>query len=187
MIASVIFALMAVTLTDQTVSVQKGTRLDVNNFAGEVAIKVWDKDAVRVEVNHSERESIDIKQGDQVVTIRSHQLRGAPRTLDYTITVPRWMAIAISGTYTDATVDGVGGDVTIETTRGDIETVDCYPVGRNVRVVLGSIPTALGKPKAGNGRLEVSGNDTPHRTKRYHLSPAHAARSLHQRARIRSW
>src|SRR5439155_281207 len=49
--------------------------------------------------------------------------------------------------------------VKVETTRGDIENVDCYPVGRNVRVVLGSIPTALGKPKAGNGKPEVSGGD----------------------------
>lgn len=46
-----------------------------------------------------------------------------------------------------------------ETTGGDIETVECIPVGRNVRVVLGSIPTALGKAKPGNGRLEVKGND----------------------------
>src|SRR5207248_2818562 len=49
--------------------------------------------------------------------------------------------------------------VTVETAAGDKETVDCYPVGRNVRVVLGSIPTQLGKPKGGNGRLEVKGGD----------------------------
>src|SRR5438046_5954022 len=107
MLATALFALMAVTQTDQTVQVQKGTRLDVSNFAGEVAIKVWDKDAVRVEVTHSDREAIDIKPGDQVVAVRSHMLRGAPRSLDYTITVPRWMAIAVSGTYADATLDGV--------------------------------------------------------------------------------
>src|SRR5437667_5354444 len=110
MLATVLFALMAVTTTDQTVPVQKGTRLDVNNFAGEVAIKVWDKDAVRVEAQHSDRETIDIKQGDQVVTIRS-RTRGAPRSLDYTITVPKWMAIGVSGTYADVTMEGVGGDV----------------------------------------------------------------------------
>ena len=57
--------MMAITPTDQTVQVAKGTKLDVNNFAGDVNIKVWDKDAVRVEVNHSDRETVDIKQGDQ--------------------------------------------------------------------------------------------------------------------------
>lgn len=157
MLATALFALMAVTLTDQTVSVQKGTRLDVNNFAGEVAIKVWDKDAVRVEVNHSERESIDIKQGEQTVSVRSHQVRGAPRSLDYTITVPRWMAISINGTYTDATLDGVGGDVTIETTRGDIKVI-----GGSGVVQLKSVSGDISVEKA-KGRVDVrSVNESMH-------------------------
>src|SRR5207249_1019317 len=46
---------------DQTVQVSRGTKLDVNNFAGDVMVKVWDRDAVRVEVNHSDREAADIK------------------------------------------------------------------------------------------------------------------------------
>src|SRR5437763_1271007 len=157
MIATLLFALIDVTTTDQTVPVQKGTRLDVANFAGEVAIKAWGKDAVRVEVNHSDRESIDIKQGDQVVTIRSHQLRGAPRSLDYTITVPRWMAIAISGSYTDATVDGVGGDVTIETTRGDIKVS-----GGSGVIQLKSVSGEISLEKA-KGRVDVrSVNESMH-------------------------
>ena len=50
-------------------------------------------------------------------------------------------------------------DVKCETQSGDSELVKCYPVGRNVRIALGSIATALGKTKPGNGRLEVIGND----------------------------
>ncbi|MEE8450927.1 MAG: tetratricopeptide repeat protein [Thermoguttaceae bacterium] len=49
--------------------------------------------------------------------------------------------------------------VRCEATSGDVETIDCYPVGRNVRIVLGSIVTRLGKPIAGNGQLEVKGDD----------------------------
>src|SRR5258705_6827196 len=113
---------MAVTATDQTVNVSKGTKLDVNNFAGDVLIKVWDKDAVRVEVTHSDRESVDIKQADQTVSIRSRSVRGGPpRSLDYNITVPTWMGITVNGTYAFVTMEGVGGDLTVETTRGDIE------------------------------------------------------------------
>src|SRR5215212_7781348 len=116
-----ILALMVITQTDQTVQVAKGTKLDINNFAGDVAIKVWDKDAVRVEVNHSDREVVDIKPGDQTLSIRSRSVRGGPpRSLDYTITMPKWMAVSVSGTYADVTMDGVGADVTVETTRGDI-------------------------------------------------------------------
>src|SRR5881227_2109569 len=95
-----VMALMAITPTDQTVQVAKGTKLDVNNFAGDVNIKVWDKDAVRVEVNNSDRETVDIRQGDQTVTVRSRSLRGGrSRSLDYTISVPAWMAITVAGTY----------------------------------------------------------------------------------------
>ena len=43
---------------------------------------------------------------------------------------------------------------------GDEEDVICHPIGRQVRVILGSIPTALGAPAHGNGRLEVQGGDT---------------------------
>ena len=46
-----------------------------------------------------------------------------------------------------------------KTTQGDEEDVVCYSVGRNVRIVLGSIVTVLGRPQPGNGRLEVRGDD----------------------------
>src|SRR5437667_321810 len=112
MVAELIFSMMVITPIDQTVNVAKGAKLDVNNFAGDVNIKVWDRDAVRVEVNHSDRETVDIKQNEQTVTVRSRSIRGGPaRSLDYMITVPKWMAISVSGTYADVTMDGVGGDV----------------------------------------------------------------------------
>jgi tetratricopeptide (TPR) repeat protein len=50
--------------------------------------------------------------------------------------------------------------VTVSVTSGDSETVNCFTVGRNVRIALGSIPTRLGRPNKGNGRLEVKGDDT---------------------------
>ena len=50
--------------------------------------------------------------------------------------------------------------VQCETSSGDLEQVKCFPVGRNVRIVLGSVVTALGVPQKNNGRLEVKGDDT---------------------------
>src|SRR6476646_4759761 len=106
MLAEIVFSMMVLTPTDQTVNVTKGTKLDVNNFAGDVNIKVWDKDAVRVEVNNSDREIVDVTKGEQTVTIRSRAVRGGrPRSLDYTISVPSWMAIAVAGTYADVTLE----------------------------------------------------------------------------------
>jgi putative adhesin len=150
MLGTFLLALMIITPTDQTVPVAKGTKLDINNFAGDVSIKVWERDAVRVEVNHSDRETVDIKQGEQLVTIRSRSLRGGPpRSLDYTISVPSWMAISVGGTYADVTLEGVGGDVTVETTRGDIKVR-----GGSGFVSLKSVQGEITLEKA-KGRIEV--------------------------------
>jgi DUF4097 and DUF4098 domain-containing protein YvlB len=150
MLATLLLAVMAITPTDQTVQVAKGTKLDVNNFAGDVNIKVWDKDAVRVEVNNSDRETVDIKQGDQTVTIRSRSLRGGrPRSLDYTISVPSWMAITVAGTYADVTMEGVGADVSVETTHGDVKVR-----GGSGFVSLKSVQGEITLEKA-KGRVEV--------------------------------
>lgn len=42
---------------------------------------------------------------------------------------------------------------------GDEETFDCHPVGRNVRLVLGSLISKLGRPVPNNGTLEIKGGD----------------------------
>lgn len=150
MLGTLLVALMAITPTDQTVPVAKGTKLDVNNFAGDVNIKVWDKDAVRVEVNNSDRETVDINKGEQTLTIRSRSLRGGrPRSLDYTISVPSWMPIAVAGTYADVTMDAVGGDVSVETTHGDVKVR-----GGSGFVSLKSVQGEITLEKA-KGRIEV--------------------------------
>jgi len=150
MIAELILAVMAVTTTDQTVDVAKGTKLAVNNFAGDVVVKTWGRDAVRVEVTHSDRETVDIKQAEQTLSIRSRSTRGGPpRSLDYTITVPTWMGISVNGTYAYVTAEGVGGDVSVETNQGDI-TVR----GGSGFVSLKSVQGEIVLEKA-KGRVEV--------------------------------
>ena len=150
MIAELILAVAAVVPTDQTVNVAKGTKLDVNNFAGDVIVKVWDRDAVRVEATHTDRETIDIKQGEQVLTVRARSTRGGPpRSIDYTFTIPKWMAVTVGGNYADVNMDGVGGDVTVDAQRGDIKVV-----GGSGFVSLKSIQGEITLEKA-KGRVEV--------------------------------
>jgi len=150
MLAALVFSMMAVAPTDQTVNVTKGTKLDVNNFAGDVIVKTWDRDAVRVEVTHSDRETVDIKQEEGVVHVRGRSTRGGPpRALDYTISVPGWMAVSVSGTYADATLEGVGGDVTIDTTRGDIKVR-----GGDGFISLKSVQGEISLEKA-KGKIEI--------------------------------
>ncbi|MGD8321412.1 MAG: hypothetical protein PVJ02_13185, partial [Gemmatimonadota bacterium] len=46
--------------------------------------------------------------------------RGPASIVDFTISVPRSMAVELDGMYTDMSVDGVDGDVSAETLQGDI-------------------------------------------------------------------
>jgi DUF4097 and DUF4098 domain-containing protein YvlB len=120
MIAAVALALMLGASTDQTVDVKRGVRLEVHTITGDVNIKVWNRDAVRVEAEHSDRQTVEIRPGEQSLVVRGQSRIGPIGSIDYTITVPAWMAVNVAGMGTDVTLDGVGGDVNVETTRGDI-------------------------------------------------------------------
>ena len=50
-------------------------------------------------------------------------------------------------------------EVLCKTSGGDEEKVKCFPVGRNARLALGSVPTRLGTPAKADGVLQVKGGD----------------------------
>lgn len=49
--------------------------------------------------------------------------------------------------------------VVCKTVSGDEEAIECFPVGRHVRLVFGSIVSKLGVPAKNNGVLDVRGGD----------------------------
>ena len=106
--------------TDETVPVQRGSRLTINNFAGEVVIHTWDKDQVHVLARHQARMRVWIKSSGTNVSISSSGTTGPQGSVDYDITAPAWMPIRAEGSYSFITVDGVQGEVFANTVRGDV-------------------------------------------------------------------
>jgi hypothetical protein len=106
--------------TDQTVAVTRGARLDVSSFSGDVTVEAWDRDALRVQSEHSARDRVEIDAGSIAISVRPSSRNGAPRSIDLHLTVPRWMRVDVSGTYTDVTITGVQSEVNVETVRGDV-------------------------------------------------------------------
>jgi DUF4097 and DUF4098 domain-containing protein YvlB len=106
--------------TDQTVPVSRGTRLSINNYAGEVIVHTWDKDALRVQARHTARTRISIRTGTSGVNITAEPSNGPNAPVDYDISAPAWIAMKIEGHYNYVTVEGAQGDVSIGTVRGDI-------------------------------------------------------------------
>jgi DUF4097 and DUF4098 domain-containing protein YvlB len=105
--------------TDQTIPVQKGQRLQVQNFAGEVLVKAWNKDELRVVADHDSRAKVNVRTAGVEISVSASR-SGAPGSVDYTISVPAWLPVRVNGTYNFVSIEGTQSDVSVETTRGDV-------------------------------------------------------------------
>ena len=110
-------ALAVAQQTDTTFPVRAGSRLEVNNFGGEIAVRAWDRSEVRLHAEHSSRDRIEVSADGQVVTVKASNRRGPPQQVDYDITVPKGMALTLSGVYTDIRVTGVEAEISGETVQ----------------------------------------------------------------------
>ena len=93
--------------TDQTEAVQRGMRLTVDNFAGEVVIHTWDKDAVRVQARHHGRTRVNVRRTGGGLSISASGEMG-PSAVDYDITTP---VLADGNKSLTATQEDLAGNV----------------------------------------------------------------------------
>ena len=105
--------------TDQTVPVSRGARLTVNNYAGEIIVRAWERDAVRVQARHTARSRVSVRAVASGVTVGSAGSPG-PASVDYEINAPAWMPVKIDGHFAYIAVDGLQSEVSADTVRGDI-------------------------------------------------------------------
>ena len=151
-IASLALAILAATGsgTDTTMSVPQGTRLELENFSGEIVVETWTRNAVRVQAAHARRTEVDLDLDGPVLSVSARGHMGVPATVDYQLTVPAWMALELSGIGTDVTVRGAKGGVEIETIKGDVSIE-----GGSGRVNATSIEGSVHVESA-SGSIEVS-------------------------------
>ena len=121
LVAATIAALSFTSHTDTTVTVAQGTRLELENFGGDVAVETWAKNSVRVEAEHGSRTDIVVKRDGTSLRLDAESRHGGPAEVDYHLTIPTWMAIHVSGIYADVSVKGSRGEVRVETVQGSVE------------------------------------------------------------------
>ncbi|MFN2432844.1 MAG: DUF4097 domain-containing protein [Gemmatimonadota bacterium] len=148
--AGALAALTLVQQSDTTVAVARGTRLELDNFAGEAVVRTWDRDAVRVSASHGTRESIDVQLEAGVLSVSAEGEMGPSGLVDFQLSVPAWMPLELSGVHSSFTVEGVRGDVEAETVEGFVRVR-----GGSGLVSLASVqgPVEL---QGARGRIEVS-------------------------------
>ncbi len=136
--------------TDTTFAVPAGASLSVNNFGGSIVVHGWTQNRVKIHAEHGSRGAIEASLVGTTVTIKASGRHGAPSVVDFEITVPQDMALTLSGTYTEITVDGVRGAISAETVDG---SVDVRGGGGNIMLhsIQGSVTLA-----DATGRIEVN-------------------------------
>ncbi len=108
---------------DTTFSVPRGMDLQVANFAGEVTVRTWEKNAVRIGAESEGNDKVYVKEVDGALLIKAYAQRDVERTVDLEITAPSWMNLFVSGVNTDVDIQGTKGRVRVDTVHGDIVVV----------------------------------------------------------------
>lgn len=124
------------THTDTTLAVPAKSRLELENFGGEIVVAAWDRSAVRVQAEYQPGTSVSCEVGPATVVLRSIRILRIPELsprrhvhlqripfpaqVDYRLTVPRWMSLRLSGVNTQILVTGVEGDISAESVTGPV-------------------------------------------------------------------
>lgn len=134
---------------DSTVPVERGLRLEVSSYAGDITVKTWNRNTVRVQAEPGGRTTVEIDRSATSVMVRTQGRRGPPSLVDLQITAPSWMALDLSGVNTDISVAGARGPISVETVQGEV-VVEGGQGLVSLQSVQGSVSLSGAK-----GRLEV--------------------------------
>jgi DUF4097 and DUF4098 domain-containing protein YvlB len=140
-------ALAAAQQVDTTVNVGRGQRLQVNAFGGEVTVRAWNRDAVRVEATTSGRDRVEISTSATAVSVRTH---GRPSGMELRISAPPWIGLTLSGVHTNVKVEGVLAPISAETVEGAVEVT-----GGNGLISLRSVQGSV-TLRGAKGRISVN-------------------------------
>ncbi|NIM50702.1 MAG: DUF4097 family beta strand repeat protein [Gemmatimonadales bacterium] len=128
--------------TDTTFAVDPRLRLDVSNYSGEIVLRTWSRNEIRLRADHSRRDRIVVDHTSSEIRIRAASWREwadqfeidierehvgvhiesprYPSIINYELTVPESMNLELGGPYTDVTVEGTQGEVFIMVREGDV-------------------------------------------------------------------
>ncbi len=137
------------THTDTSFAVPTGSQLAVHNFQGDIVVRPWGKNQVRIIAEHGARARIVVNREGTSYDVRARGPR-RPESVDYMITAPPWMALDVEGVHGDIDIEGWKSDVVVETVNGNVALT-----GGEGLIRLSSV-TGEVKVERARGRLQLS-------------------------------
>jgi len=110
--------------TDTTIAVEPGTRLTLELMAGEVVVRTWDRNQVRLRARHSTRTSMDFHNDGRVLRIEAESRMGMPGHVEVDLMVPSGMPIDLEAMELDVDAEGMRGALTVEVMDGNLTVRD---------------------------------------------------------------
>jgi DUF4097 and DUF4098 domain-containing protein YvlB len=147
LVTAAVLAALAMPQADTTFPVERSQRLDASAHAGSIAVRTWNRNAVRIRAELGGRARLAVDRSPAAVRVRAAGDHGEPASYD--ITVPAWMSVSLQGVNTTLSVTGVAASVRAETVNGNV-TVK----GGSGFVYLSSVEGSV-QLEGANGRIEV--------------------------------
>lgn len=154
MTALMLAALAPAQQADTTFAVDAGGRLELTQIEGTLNVTAWDRSEMRVVAEYDEEEGrIEIRQSGGTVHVSAKGEWGEPVWAEFDITVPRGLALEITGVSLPVRIAGAAGDVSVSTAEGDIELE-----GGSGNVALNAVDGMV-SVRSANGNIAVNAVD----------------------------
>jgi len=122
LVMGALVALTMVQQTDTVIPVNGATTLEVSVMAGSITVTGWDRNEIGIKAEHSTRTFVEIRRarGGERIMLDAESSRGPAGILDFTLQVPRSMALVLDAMNADIIVDGVNGSVDANVIQGEV-------------------------------------------------------------------
>ena len=118
--AALLAALAPAQQADTTFAVD-ASRLEVTQLEGVVSVTGWGRDEMRVQATYDEDEGrLDIRQSGGTIHVSTKGEWGEPVYGELEISVPRGIALEITGVSVEVGIEGSAGSVSVSTAEGEI-------------------------------------------------------------------
>lgn len=122
----------------KTESIPRDGKVEVRNLSGDVEVKTWDRDEVKIDAVKTSRSSniekakenaqkvkIEVTRENGILKIESvypkPSIKGLNVSIDYDVTIPSESSIEARSMSGDVTLENIGGKAAAETKSGDVE------------------------------------------------------------------